>query len=105
MTTTKSSLNEQEMTLVLNALDAKKLTDQILDFPVQGKKTSFAEIYAYATEPNYDPSDQLLKELSEDSRVRRDFEMLLRNTSPYFLPQVAAASRGEPDDPQPTIVG
>ena len=42
------------------------------------------EIYAYATKPDYNPSDQLLMALSEDSRVRRDFEMLLRNTAPYF---------------------
>ena len=95
MTTDNSPLNDQEMMLVFNALDAMELNDQILKFPAEGKNISFAEIYAYATKPDYNPSDQLLMALSEDSRVRRDFEMLLRNTSPYFLPQVAAASSGE----------
>ena len=95
MTTDKSSLNDQEMMLVFNALDTIELHDQILTFPSEDKMISFAEIYAYATEPSYNPSNQLLMALSEDSRVRRDFEMLLRNTAPYFLPQVAAASSGE----------
>ena len=87
-------LSDQEMTLVRNALDAVELTDQMLA-SAENATVSFAEIYAYATNPEIEPSAWLLQALSEDGRVRRDFDALLRNTSQYFLPQVAAASSGD----------
>ena len=87
-------LSDQEMTLVRNALDAVELTDQMLA-SAENATVSFAEIYAYATDPEIEPSARLLQALSEDGRVRRDFDALLRNTSQYFLPQVAAASSGD----------
>jgi len=88
-------LNDHEMTLVRHALDAVELTDQILNSNAESTTVSFAEIYAYATDPNVLPSERLMQALSEDGRVRQDFDALLRNTSQYFLPQVAAASSGE----------
>ena len=87
-------LSDQEMALVRHALDAVELTNQMLA-SAENATVSFAEIYAYATNSEIVPSARLLQALSEDGRVRRDFDALLRNTSQYFLPQVAAASSGD----------
>ena len=87
-------LSDQEMALVRHALDAVELTNQVLA-SAENATVSFAEIYAYATNSEIVPSARLLQALSEDGRVRRDFDALLRNTSQYFLPQVAAASSGD----------
>ena len=95
MATDPIKLNDREMTLVRNALDAAEMTEHLLHGDAQTTSIGFAEIYAYATQPNYRPSDALRLALTSDSGVRRDFEMLLKNVSIYWMPKVAAASSGE----------
>ena len=95
MATDPITLNDQEQTLVRNTLDAVNIAKRLLEEDVQIAVVSFAEIYAFATQPNYKPSGALLSALDSDSRVRRDFEALLRNVSVYWMPQVAAASSGK----------
>ncbi len=95
MTTDGNSLNDRQLALVHDTLEAVKLSEGIVHRPECNKAIGFAEIYAYATQPQHEPSAELLSALDGDVRVRRDFEALLRNVSVYWMPQVAAASSGE----------
>jgi hypothetical protein len=95
MATDPNTLNDRELTLVRNTLDAADLAERLLEDEGQTVAIGFAEIHAYATRPDHNPSDALLRALDSNSRVRRDFETLLKNVSAYWMPQVAAASSGE----------
>lgn len=95
MATDRNTLNDRELTLVRNTLDAADMADHLVKAEGQTPIIGFAEIHAYATRPDHIPSDALLRALESDNRVRRDFEALLKNVSAYWMPQVAAASSGE----------
>ena len=87
-----------EMTLAGASLDALNAMDHILESSTNDTsevKASPSALYAYATDPNYAPSDNLLRLLRNDDSTRADFELLLKNTSPFVLPQMAVASTGE----------
>jgi len=57
-------------------------------------KVAFADLYAYAIDPNHEPADQLLDALDRNTGLQADFQRLLRNTARYYMPEVAAASTG-----------
>ena len=95
MTTDPNTLNDRELTLVRNTLDATNMAGHLLKGDGKSTTVGFSEIHAYATRPDHSPSDALLRALDSDGRVRRDFEALLKNVSVYWMPQVAAASSGD----------
>lgn len=91
-------LSHTEMNLAGASLDALNAIDDILEGSTEEKtkaKASPSALYAYATDPNYAPSENLLMLLTNDQDTRANFDLLLKNTSAFFLPQVAAASTGE----------
>lgn len=80
------------------ALDALTDVDQILSGqPANASLVSPSELYAYAVDARYHPTDNLLNALKTNSNVRESFHRLLKNTAQYHMPQVAAASSGEID--------
>ena len=95
MATDPNTLNDRELTLVRNTLDATNMAGHLLKGDGKSTTVGFSEIHAYATQPDHSPSDALLRALHSDGRVRRDFEALLKNVSVYWMPQVAAASSGD----------
>ena len=95
MATDPNTLNDRELTLVRNTLDATNMSGHLLKGDGKSTTIGFSEIHAYATRPDHSPSDALLRALDSDGRVRRDFEALLKNVSVYWMPQVAAASSGD----------
>jgi hypothetical protein len=95
MATDPITLNDRELTLVRNTLDATDIAGRLLEGNTQNAAIGFSEIYAYATRPDHSPSAALLRALDSAGPVRRDFEALLKNISVYWMPQVAAASSGE----------
>ena len=94
MATDGTELSEAEMALVQRALDVAEVSDRLLHAPTAATAVAFADLYAYATRPDYQPSDALLTALESDTPTRRDFEALLKNTASYWIPQAAAASSG-----------
>lgn len=94
MATNGKTLNDAEQLLIRQALDAAELSDKLLQSESTAPAIGFAELYAYATQPDHVPSATLLAALDTEGRVRRDFESLLQNVSVYWMPQVAAASSG-----------
>lgn len=95
MTTDGKSLDDRQLALVHETLEAAKLGENLLRQVENPPAVGFAEVYAYATDPRHQPRAELLSALDGDLRVRRDFEALLRNISVYWMPQVAAASSGK----------
>lgn len=53
-----------------------------------------SELYAYAVDAQYRPTDALMNALETNSETRTNFHRLLQNTARYHMPQVAAASSG-----------
>jgi hypothetical protein len=74
-------------------MDTIASVDRLLATGPSGK-ISFADLYAYAINPLYEPAKGLLDELDRDTNLQADFQRLLRNTARYHLPEVAAASTG-----------
>ncbi len=77
-------------------LDALSAVDGLLEPGAAGKteKGGFSELYSYAIDPAQQPGQRTLAALERDVRVQADFQRLLKNTSRYHLPEVAAASTG-----------
>ena len=63
MTTDGNSLNDRQLALVHDTLEAVKLSEGIVHRPECNKAIGFAEIYAYATQPQHEPSAELLSAL------------------------------------------
>jgi len=78
------------------ALDTMDHVDRLLDggATAAAGKIAFADLYAYAVDPNHEPADRLLNALDTDAGLQADFQRLLRNTARYYMPEVAAASSG-----------
>ena len=77
------------------ALNALTSIDELLsDQTPNDTLVSPSELYAYAADGHYQPSDKLLNALNGNPKIRDSFHQLLRNTARYHLPQVAAASSG-----------
>ena len=90
--------SQTEMNLAGASLEALNAIDDILEGSTERAteaKASPSALYAYATDPNYTPSENLLRLLTNDTDTRSNFQLLLKNTSAFVLPQVAAASTGE----------
>ena len=75
-------------------VEAVDVLDRLDETP-SAAGTSFAELYAYATDAGHQPRPQLLEVLAQSPRLRADLARLLRNMARRWLPQVAAASSGE----------
>ncbi len=94
MTTDETVLDPAALALVRRALDAKALSESVLEGNGDRPAIGFADLYRYATDPDYQPKPELVRAVSDNLDLRRDFEALLRNTALVRLPQVAAASSG-----------
>ncbi|MBT3765050.1 MAG: hypothetical protein HOF84_04290 [Rhodospirillales bacterium] len=88
-------LGKQELEFLNGVADGLAETDALTSGGGSGGKIAFAELYAYATDPNFSPAPDLLKALDDDAQLSADFQRLLANTSMLYMPQVAAASSGE----------
>ena len=89
-------LGKQELEFLNGVADSLAETDALTSFiSGPGGKVAFADLYAYATDPDFLPAQDLLNALDEDVRLSADFQRLLANTSMLYMPQVAAASSGE----------
>ena len=84
---------ERDLAFAEEVVEALSLLDA-LDEPAAAKPVSFAELYAYATDPGRRARPQLLDALAASPRLRADLQRLLSNTAVFSLPQVAAASSG-----------
>jgi len=58
-------------------------------------RPGFTQLYAYAHDPAYAPSSNLLLALSHDLRLRRDFNRLISKQALAAFPRAAAASTGD----------
>ena len=58
-------------------------------------RVGFSVLYAYATDPSFEPDPTTLRALEDDPRLRADFQRLIRNTALVRMPEVAAAGTGD----------
>ena len=100
MMATWKTLNAEQKAVAERLFDALSTLDALSD-PSERAEASrgvaFADLYAYATEPERGMDDRLQRALASDSKLRADLERILDNTTLYRFPRVAAASAGEID--------
>ncbi len=82
-----------ETRLALAALDALDASESL--FGGVAKRPDFAEVYAYVSDPAYQPGPGFLDALQRDSKLKMDVRRLMANLSQYALPRSAAAASGE----------
>ncbi|MEK9752894.1 MAG: hypothetical protein VW338_06745 [Rhodospirillaceae bacterium] len=91
-----SKMTTAQTRLAAAALDALGAVDDVLATPKGSpSKAQPQALYAYATDPSYQPDATLLRLLHGDARTQADFQRLLENTASYYIPRMAAASSGE----------
>ena len=91
----ENRLRRDELDQVRRALDAAERTDRLMAASGNPSDVGFSELYAYATQADRAPRRELLVALDADACLRRKFEALLRETSMYHLPRVAAAAASD----------
>lgn len=82
-----------ETQLALAALDAVEAANGL--HGGSAMRPSFAEIYAYASDPAYRASPDFLRALEDQPQLKTDVRRLIANLSRYELPRLAAAASGQ----------
>ncbi len=94
MTSTWSQMTSAQQGLAAAIFTALDDLDRLEAAPPAASPPGFAELYAFATDPQWGPSDQLTAALRADAALAADLERLLAKTSHARLPRLAAASSG-----------
>ncbi|MBE0529641.1 MAG: hypothetical protein IH626_02370 [Rhodospirillales bacterium] len=97
---TWNTLSDGRKAAAGQVFDALSTLDALTDFSADSqisRAVGFADLYAYATEPDRPMDERLQRALASDARLRGDLDRLLENTALYRFPRLAAASSGEND--------
>ncbi len=89
-------MTHAEVRLATAALDALGAVDDVLLPPRSAlAKAAPSALYAYVTDPGYEPDDNLRRLLEADAGAQADVQRMVENTAIYHMPRMAAASSGE----------
>lgn len=100
MMATWKTLNAEQKAAAGQLFEALSTLDTLTDPMARSERSrdvGFADLYAYATEPDHLMDEHLRRALELDARLRGDLDRILENTAVYRFPRVAAASAGEID--------
>ena len=93
-----NKMSHAQAVLIDSTLESLATLDDILTSPSNGPtKVHPQALYAYATDPDYQPDATLEYLLTTDAKTLADFQRMLKNTARYFMPRMAAASSGDID--------
>lgn len=100
MMATWKTMNAGQKAVAERLFDALSTVDALTDPEARAEASpgvAFADLYAYATEPDRGMDERLRRALASNARLRADLDRILDNTTLYRFPRVAAASAGEID--------